>query len=323
MKIIKSILFIFIALMFISFVGLSLYIQQNGKTLIESKLSAALNKKVSVSKARLLFPLGLRFDNVDIKDVFKVKVLRIYLGVPVFVDGHLNIARVKLIEPTFFITYSSDNKVILGDIRQLPGIFAFSDSNMQTSLVGKADQTQEKASQGININYLKIKNGRAEIFDQVRDNITAIGSINLNATDVALPARNIKTKFDFTALVLGEYVPLAGQKINAQGMINIVARDMDAMVELVGSKGKTSLKAKLKAIANEMIVKGKINIGRFVSSIRTEDSPEASLEGFLFNVLESSGKGLDVDFTCQTKMDTFNCDKLGLSGKVVGNKKKP
>ncbi len=323
MKVTKSLFFILFLLLVVSFLGLSFYIQQNGKTLVESKLSAALNRDVSVGKARLLFPLGLRFDNVDIKNVFAAKVLRIYLGIPFFVDGRLNIARVKLIEPTFFITYSADNKIILGDIRQLPVLPDTSKLAIPAPLVSNATKDQEKFSQGININYLKIKNGRVKVLDQARENITDIGSINLNAMDVALPARKIKTKFDFTALVLGEYVPLAGQKINARGMINIVARDMDAMIDLVGSKGKSSFTAKLKSNANQMIVKGKINIGRFVSSIKTEDSKESSLEGFLVNALESSGKGMDVDFTCQTKMDNFNCDKLGLSGKVVGSKNKP
>ncbi|MCB9748309.1 MAG: hypothetical protein H6755_07870 [Candidatus Omnitrophica bacterium] len=323
MKSLKTIFFILIVLMVASFVGLSFYVQLNGKTLIESKLSAVLNKDVSVGKARLLFPLGLRFDNVDIKNVFVAKVLRIYLGIPFFVDGRLNIARVKLIEPTFFITYSADNKIILGDIRRLPVLPDTSKLAIPAPLASNTAKHQAKFSQGININYLKIKSGRVEVLDQARENITDIGSINLNATDVALPARKIKTKFDFTALVLGEYVPLAGQKINARGMINIVARDMDAVIELVGSKGKSSFKAHLKAVANEMMVKGKINIGRFISSIKTEDSRESSLEGFLVNALESSGKGMEVDFMCQTKMDTFNCDKLGLSGKVVGNKKKP
>ena len=323
MKVIKSLFFILVLLAVVSFLGLSFYIQQNGKTLIESKLSAALNKEVSVGKARLLFPLGLRFDNVDINNVFAAKVLRIYLGIPFFVDGRLNIARVKLIEPTFFITYSADNKIILGDIRQLPVLPATLKVDAPQPFVKNTTKDPVRFSQGININYLKIKNGRVRILDQGRDNITDVGSINLNAMDVALPARNIKTKFDFMALVLGEYVPLAGQKISARGMINFVARDMDATVELVGSKGKSSFKAKLKATDNQMVVKGKINIGRFVSSIKTEDSKESSLEGFLVNALESSGKGMDVDFTCQTKMDNFNCDKLGLSGKVIGNKNKP
>ncbi len=318
MEVLKKIFLVFFFGVVLLFVGVSIYIQKNGKTLIEEKLSGALQKEVHVGKARLLFPLGLRFDNVEIKDALKAKVLRIHLGLPLFFDGHFNIARIKLSEPEVFLTYSADKKILFGQIPQASEASAVSGA---TEVF--AQQDKPKVSQGIIVDYLEIKEGKVSIFDQVHNNMIDIGHVNLKAMEVAIPVRNMKTKFDLTAVVLSENAPFAGQKAEARGMINVVGRNMDATVKMVDPSGNAGFSAYLKSVKNDMTVKGKINVTRFVSGIKTKDSKESSLEGFLSTALESSGVEIGVDFTCQTKMDDFNCEKLGMSGNVVQTQKNP
>ncbi len=284
--------------------------------MIEKKLSAALQKQVHVSKARLLFPLGLRFENVEIKETLRAKALRIHFGIPFFLDGHFNIAKIKLTEPEIFITYAADKKIILGTSQQPSAPTA----SLETSPV---DKNKTKISQGIIVDYLEIKDGKVKIFDQAHKSTIDIGHVNLKAMEIALPARNMKTRFDLSALVVSENAPFAGQKMEARGMINVVGRNMDATVKMVDPSGNAGFAAQFKSVHNDMTVKGKINVGRFVSGIKTKDSKESSFEGFLASAIESSGIEIGLDFTCQTKMDDFNCEKIGLGGKVMQSQIKP
>ncbi len=328
MEIIKKIFLIFFLLIVFVYVTLSIYIHYNGKDLIEERLSAALQKEVHVGKARILFPLGLRFDNVQIQDVLTAKVLRIHLGLPIFFGGHFNIAKLKLTEPVFFITYTTTRKILWGNIVEGDPLTATAPSIVpQESLPALKDSPSPpvkiKVSQGIIIDYLEVKNGKLKIMDQVHKNLIDVGQINLKAMEITLPPRNMKTKFDFAAFIMSENAPFAGQKVEARGMVNVIARNMDATIKMIDPSGTAGLSAHFKSVNNDMIVKGKINVGRFVSGIKTKDSKESSLEGFLANALESSGMEIGVNFSCQTKMDDFNCDKIGMSGNVIQNQRKP
>lgn len=317
MEVLKKIfLFCFFGVVLL-FVGLSIYIQKNGKALVEEKISAALQKEVHVGKARLIFPLGLRFENIEIKGALTAKLLRIHLGIPLFFDGHFNIAKIKLTDPVFFVTYSTEKKILLGDVAS---VLTTPITNAQPVL---DDKKKAKVSQGIIIDYLEIKGGKVKIFDQPHNNVIDVGNVNLKAMEIALPPKNIKTRFDFTAVVVGDNVPFAGQKMEARGVMNIVSRNMDAMVKMVDPSGNSGFSAQFKSVNNDMVVKGRINVGRFVSGIKTKNSKESAFEGFLASVIESSGEDIGIDFTCPTKMDDFNCEKLGISGKVVQGEKKP
>lgn len=318
MEILKKFFLIIFFAVVLLFVGLSVYIHKNGKALVEDRLSAVLHKEVHVGKARLLFPLGLRFDNVEIKDAMTAKVLRVNLGIPVFLGGHFNIAKVKLKDPVFFITYSNDKKVFWGT----PDNTVTVPVNVPIpAVIPDAARTSknEKSSQGIMIDYLEVTDGNVKVFDQPHKSVIDVAQINLKAMEFALPARNMKTKFDFSAVVSGDNAPFAGQKAEARGMVNFVALNMDASVKVIDPNGNSSFSAHFKSLNNDMIVKGTINVGKFVSGIRTKGSKESSFEGFLATALESSGVEIGVNFMCETKMNDFNCDKIGMSGNVVQN----
>ena len=183
----------------------------------------------------------------------------------------------------------------------------------------KAPAKPSKSSQGIIIDYLEVINGRVKIIDQPHNSTIEVGQINLKAMMLTLPPKNMKTRFDFSAMVLSENAPFAGQRAEAKGMANFVGLNMDASLKVGDSSGNSSFAAHFKSTNNDMLVKGTINVGRFVSGIRTKGTNESSLEGFLANALESSGVEIGVKFTCQTKMNDFNCDKIGMSGNVVQN----
>ena len=309
------------------FVGISIYIHYFGKALIEDKLSTALNKEVHVGKARLLFPLGLRFDSLDIKDALTAKVLRINLGIPIFFGDHFNIAKIKLTDPVFQITYNKNKKVVWGhvaDSAAAPPGEPSAPKESSTAITPSASPPKGpaksgKPSQGIIIDYLEVINGRIKFIDEPHHSVIEIGEINLKAMEITLPPKNMKTRFDLSAVVLSENAPFAGQRAEAKGMANFVALNMDASLKVGDSTGNNCFAAHIKSVNNDMLVKGTINVGRFVSGIRTKGSTESSLEGFLANALESSGVEIGVKFTCQTKMNDFNCDKIGMSGNVVQN----
>jgi hypothetical protein len=317
MEILKKLLLVFFFGVVFLFVGLSVYIHKYGKVLIEEKLSAALHKEVHVGKTRLLFPLGLRFDSVEIKDALTAKVLRINLGVPIFFGDHFNIAKIKLTDPVFFVTFSKEKKVVWGAL--VDGV------PVDTPVVAQpasANLDKSSKSSGIIIDYLEIINGRIKIIDQPHNSTIEVGQINLKAMELTLPPRDMKTRFDLSAVVLSENAPFAGQRFEARGMANFVALNMDASIKVGDSSGNSSFAAHVKSVNNDMLLKGTINVGRFVSGIKTKGNNESSLEGFLANALESSGVEIGVKFSCQTKMNDFNCDKIGMSGNVVQNQQK-
>ena len=302
--------------------GLSIFIRQNGKALVEERLSAALKKEVHVGEAKVIFPFGLRFDNVQIKDALQAKALRIKFGIPLFFGSQFNIAKVRLTEPVFFITRSLDKKVVWGNAPQasVPAAVPVAGQPPRLAVVAASAPAQ---AQGIQIDYLEVDNGRVRFFDLLNSSEVDVGQINLRAMAISLPARDLNTKFDLTALVMSDNVPFSGRKIEARGTVNVAAHDMDATVKMLDRDGSSGMSAHLKSIHNDMAVKGKINVGRFVSAVKTKSSKESSFEGFLANALKSSGVEIGLDFACQTKMDDFSCDKISMSGNVVQTEKRP
>lgn len=319
MEILRKLFLVIFVLIILIYAVLSVFMLKNGKSIIEERLSLALHQEVHVGKARLMFPMGLRFDDIKVEGKLTAKAFLVRFGIPLFLDGRLNMTKVKLSEPVFFVMRSSEG-----------GPFSLGWAKAPADIMG-GNKTPEEAktseqtrsSKGILINYLEIKNGKIVLWLNQHPKPVEIGQLNVKAMDIPLPPRELKTKFDLKAVILSEFAPFAGQKVEAHGMVNTSRKDMDANVKITDPMGNSSFSGHFKSVNNDMTVKGKINVGKFVSGMRTKDSKESGFEGFLANALESSGVDIGVNFTCQTKMDNFNCDKIGLSGNVVQTPKNP
>lgn len=319
MGILKKIFLALLVVILVLFVALSIFLAQNGKALIEEKLSEALQTEVHVGEARVIFPAGLRFENVEVKDRFTAKTLRMRLGIPIFFGGQFNIAKITLVDPVFFITRRQNNQITWGG------------SSLQAPVQGVPPQSTsaatpsrviKKSSSGIMIDFLEIRNGSIRFVEEKDHTQVHINAVNLKALSIPVPARSIKSKFDLDAQISpANDVPFAGRKVEIQGTVNLIERDMEAVLKVVDPDGNPGVTAKIVSIKNDMTLKGKINVGRFVAGVQTKSSKESSLEGFLSSALESSGVEIGIDFMCQTKMDQFNCDKLSMSGNVVQRNK--
>lgn len=313
MGLLKKILLAFFLVTLLLFAGLSVFVHQNGQSIIEHRLSEILNRQVKIGKVRVLFPLGLRFDDVQIKGAMTAKVAKFKFGIPLFFGDHFNVSKMQLTDAVFFITRTADSDINWGAPRD-PAAVA---QNLPKASVQAHAAPIKETARGIIVDFLEIDNGTLNFEDQARDLKLQFDQVQFRAISVPFPVQNITTRMDFTAKLGSSNVPFSGRKVEGKGTFNIPARNMDAVFKVIDHDGQSAVSAALKSINNEMMVKGKINVGRFISGVKTPESAETSLEGFVGSVLESAGVDIGVDFVCNTLMDNFKCDKLSIGGTVT------
>ena len=315
MKSLKKILFLFFVLTLAVFIGLYFFLQYQGKDLLESNLSAILQKNVRIGKVRILFPAGLRFDDVTIQDALKAKTVRFQLGIPLVMGKQIIISKVRLTDPVLYVTRLKDKRIVWGKVVEQEAEIAAAtapapDSIPNPDLLSPEDVRKNEIQGGILIDRLEIAGGTIQFFNNQDGSEVGLARVDLKALSISYPMRDVNTKFDLTAILTGDRVPFKGQKMESRGWVNVVKRNMDASMTISDDAGETGLVSYLKALNNDMQVKGKVNVAQMIAQMKPKGSGEASLEDFLVTALKSSGIDIGVDFAFNTKLDDFNFHQM-------------
>lgn len=316
MKFLKKILFLFFVLTLAVFIGLYFFLQYQGKDLLESNLSAVLKKNVRIGEVRILFPAGLRFDDVTIQDALKAKTVRFQFGIPLLMGKQIVISKVRLTEPVLSITRLKDKRIVWGKVvEEEPAAAAATPVAARNSdLLPPAGSRRNEIQGGILIDRLEIGEGTIRFFNNTDGSEVGLEKVDLKALSVSYPMKDVNTKFDLTAVLTGDRVPFSGQTMESRGWINVVKRNMDAGMKISDDTRGAGLVAHLKALDNDMQVKGKINVDQMIVQMKPKGSEETFLEDFLVAALKSSGVKIGVDFAFKTRMDDFNFNQMISSG---------
>ena len=319
---------ILLGLFFIFWAGVvacSIYIQLNGRQMVMDQLQPLFNRPVALKDVRFLFPFGLRVSDLEVEGLIKVKDLQVQMGIPDLFRKRLRLLFVSLKEPVVVFQRTPDSQIVLGSQSPL-GL----GTQVPTAPILLEDQTapglKTKAQRPLNflVDYLVVEKGEVNFTDYTRNR-----DLHVTFKDLALKAQHLgiplelpgmKTTFDIEALFFQKDFPFSDSRIQSRGWVNFYQKDLSAKLKVTEPQGKLNLSADLDAKANDMVVKGNIQIKdlSFPKDTDAQDAdPQApSFEDIIFSALHSLGVEVQADFYFKTKMDNFQVDSVSFTGNV-------
>jgi len=220
MQILKRILVWLFVIITIIASGLYIFIQVQGKDLIEEKLTLILDRDVVIDDVRFVFPLGLRIDNLDVPGILHAKEARVQIGFPVILGRDFVISNLVLNEPAIVFHRTKDSKIRMGEILE-------DTAPKQNFLPKKAKPVQGvKKSRsrplGLIIDHLEVNNGQVDFSDQSlgKDLNIKFVDINLKSHAFSYPLKSVKTKYFLSAMILNDSAPFSGSRIESDGWVN-------------------------------------------------------------------------------------------------------
>lgn len=322
MRIFSRIFFALIFLIFVCITVCYIYVRLNGQQMVTAKLSEAFDREVTMEDIHFLFPSGLRILDLNIQGMMKIKDVQIQMGIPDLVHKRLRFLFMSLADPEITLVRNADSSVVFGDPktkRHPAGPAA------PPPVVEKPPTPVDPADKSIRplsfiVDYLVVNRGQINFsdFSRQRDFHLTLQDINLKGQNAAYPILDVNTKFDLTATVKKEDMPLSGSRVVSRGVFNLVSKNMDAKIQVIETDGTEGLSTILQSKNNDMLVKGKLQISNLVSKIKNEPpSPkEASFKDLIFTALQSSGVEIVADFHFKTKMDDFQPEEISFVGNV-------
>ncbi|MDP2653229.1 MAG: hypothetical protein Q8Q08_04275 [Candidatus Omnitrophota bacterium] len=310
MKIFKRALAVFFILTVIALAWFYVYIQMNGKQLVEENLSRVFNRPVTTKHVQGLFPLGIMLDELQVEGLLSAQSVRIHLGFPVISDKQLVIGSLH-IEDVAVLVESGNGKFRLGRQTAPP------ESETATPKAASSPASARPAMiQGILIYYLEVDKGRVEFLEPFFSAEYQVGlkDFSLKAQSVSYPIKPIRTRFNFNALIESGNPGLAESRVEGSGWANFVKRNMDGKLQVSDPQGKTWLSVDLKSESNDMAVEGKIDLSQ-MAGVQAETS-KGSIQDFVIGALQSSGLKVGLNFSFKTKMDDFHIEPVSLTGKI-------
>ena len=344
----------FAAIVFIIFTALFIFacffISTNGKKIVTERLSAALQKPVSLGDVSVSYPLGLKISGLNIEGYGYVKEVLIGFGVYHFLNKNLTFSSLVLIEPQLVVHRSRDSKIILGHYEEaVPPVVG----EVSGAVTGEAagplpvpvlpvqNEAAKKPAAPVAFaaDRLMIKGGAVNFFDHSTGEgpfQVIINGIDLRAQKVSFSAQKpARTKFELSANIAEPDLKSSGGTIESSGWMNFAKKDMKSDLKITGldarlfspyyskSAGKdfkkfvADLSADLESKDNEMTVKGKLEVKDMAFEAKTgEDAKSASIESLIFQGLQSVAKEIAIEFHFKTKMDSFKLESISFSGNI-------
>lgn len=296
--------------------GSFVFIRFNGKAIIENRLSVAFQRPVSVRNVGISFPLSLRLDRLQVKDALKVKVVDVMISLPDFLHRQFILSSVKLQEPVLSIKRTKDSEIVLGE---KPMEFSSqAESQEEPPQEPAVSEDKSKMPVGLFVKFIEVENGKLHFSDQVSKNkfVLDMKEVSLKARSVAYPLKSQDSKFKLSARIYSDQIPFSGGKVESEGWVNIVGRNMESKAKVIDLNGNVSLAVELNSKNNNMNVKGTMNIGGKETQKRIEEQGVSSVEDFIFGAMGAAGVGVKMDFEFQTKMDDFRIEPVAISGTV-------
>jgi hypothetical protein len=187
-------------------------------------------------------------------------------------------------------------------------------------------QADRPASNQLVIHQLSVVDGqmmyyqnapKADVLSPLQDFSFELSDVQLKMQNLIVPFdRPAVTKFDLMARFFKEGLPISGSRVTSSGWVDWDRKDMEAEMAIIDLDGKAGLHAKAISRANDLEIKGKVDMKDFLTELGGQSEGAADLEGFLLGTLASSGLDIAANFSFQTRMDDFQIDNIKFSGSV-------
>ncbi len=327
-------------------------VRANGKQMVTGKLASAFHRNVTIEHISVVYPLGIRIQNLFIDGYGSIKEIDIGFGVFYLFQKNLTFSTLVLTEPKITVRRLQDFAIVLGDApkpesdltqgqpNDAPGAVLDSQgavAAIQAPNVPAKKEIRTESPIKLVVNYLVVNDGAVSFVDQSSDKVLqfTVDHINLRARNVAFSNDSRDTKFDFTASLAGAGEESSAGHLEGRGWLNVAQRNMKASFKLAGLNGgaflpfyqkamgdkiqdiKADLSADLESKNNDMTVKGSLQVKDFSSKKEGgEDKGDISVEDLIMSGLKSIAKEISIDFGFKTKMDRFKVESISFSGNI-------
>lgn len=316
MKLFIRIVIWFFVFLLVVYACLSVFFLRKGKSFLEERLTAYCHRPVKMGLVTVVPPFGLHVDNLEIPQIVKAKTVVVQFSIPKIFSQPVVLTDVHCYDASFPIIRPKEGRLFLEGLylNQLAGTVG--EVNPTTETKGKS--AVGSTIKGVIIENFAVDNGQILFVDQSVAPARKVNleKIHLRAHNVTIPLRPMKTKFDFTTVVISEAVPFSGSMVEAKGWVNFQDLDMDGAFKMRHPSSKEGVSAKVISVKNDLSVEGKINLGMLSATMKKKNVNDYSFEDFALGALQSSGLDIGLNFSFKTQMNNFKVDSIAINGDV-------
>jgi hypothetical protein len=312
-------LFVFFTL---ACLGLYIFIQIEGKVILQSRLRALIRDDVTVGDVRFIFPFGLRVDGLKIPGVLEAAEVRGQIGFATLIEPRVVISHLIFVDPVLYLRRTRDSRIRPGEIDDPVDTADKPKVSVEPALPGPASAPTTargpKRPRTLWVDWLEVKNGQLIFrdFSRDRDLRIMLNALKLKAQNFRYPLAPGDMKYLISGIWQTEDFPFSGSSFEANGTVDFIDRDMDSSLKVVEPNGRTALRARLVSKHNDLTVTGTMDI-RNLTLVKTKKKEGTfSVDDFIMGALQSSGIEIEANFAIRSKMDNFQPDSISFSGDV-------
>lgn len=286
----------------------SLFLYLSGKQLIESSLTSAIGRKVTIGKLFYDFPFGLRAFHLNMEGILKSKDVKIQFDVASLARQEVNFSYVALNAP--IITIDRENEI---------GSNAAAQQSSEMAVTKPAADTAKPVKKVL-IGKLLIVNGRFVYEGDIipgRDSLV-LERVSLTVNDLVLPLQKGQLKFDGAAQLEMPGNPFDQSRVRLTGWMDWVSRNADMDFVLAMSDGQEQIKAKMTSENNQMKVNGEMDAKNMLFGFMPPGGDETS-KGWMKSLSFAGIDNIMASFAFETAMDHPKIIDGGISfnGKIM------
>ncbi|MBU1124841.1 MAG: DUF748 domain-containing protein, partial [Candidatus Omnitrophica bacterium] len=310
----RRVILIVFLLVIILFSLIHAYLHFQGKQLITTRLQHLTQKKIEIGSFTVEFPLTIKIKDARIEGVGSIQQLFLTPDLLSLVTGHIVLRKIRVIRPELTITQGSPTD-------ENPAAWEAVTKSI-------AVPTGKKKKMRLLVRQLKVRDG---ILHFKETNTPEQFSLTVDHIDIDITIGTIFPVSLMTNFNIKAQIPWRNQeigKINAEGWLNFIKKDMQATVNIENIDGvalypfysswvdlekariesaKLNFTSDIQALNNNLTAACHLSLTDIVRKVRTSEEPAQKAEkvtDYVLGVFKSTDQGkIAVDFTIRTKLD--------------------
>lgn len=284
-------------------VGVFWFITFKGRPFLLRELGRITHREVFIGSIRVVFPLGLLFEKVEVKGLAQIAQIVVWVDVKEALRGRFLFSSADLVSPRVNLDLSTP-------LKEGEPVIAPSDAQGVVVRASAADRQKRILS------HLKIHDGMVMLQTPKMGRTWVIEHVDVDARNVPLENISQHTVFKLSASLEQVNVPFVGHLIKMEGWFNWQARDMDGRLTIIDDDGRVGLSAALVSKNNDLLVTGKV---RFLPGQQKQASNAKTrmVEDVVLELLEATGTEVDSEFSFKTLMDKPEVGSIKLTGTIT------
>lgn len=308
MKKFRKIIIILAAVIFLVFIAVTLYVKFYWRDLLVAGLRNGLKRDVTISDIYFRPPLGLSAYKVEIQDLLKADAIIADLNWHSVFEKKIIVSSLVFVRPIINIQKTESSPPASGQ---------------STPVTNTPDtKTSNSTPPEVWIQKFFMEEGQVRYSNQAKDAAPfefKLENVRFKAEDFYWPLISAHTKFMLTAQMAKSDSPLSQSKIEANGWLDWVKKDMEGTFKILEANQYAGLVANVKSVDNHVRVEGDFDMNNF-PPVKNNSTEGGVINQIVYGALSNAGVKIGAKFAFDTKMDDFRVSNITFSGNVVTEK---